>query len=74
MLDECLLTMQALHRAPPPAHLKHLPAYLKDAGTEAVQQDSQRKGDSRLHTRAVRTCTSYVHGNYTQQHIPRSLT
>jgi hypothetical protein len=45
--------MQALHRAPPPAHLKHLPAYLKDAGTQAVQQDSQRKGGVRLRTWAA---------------------
>lgn len=34
-----------LHRAPPPAHLKHLPAYLKDPDTAAVQQDgSTRRG------------------------------
>lgn len=40
----CFCGLQALHRAPAPAHLKHLPAYLKDAGTHAVQQDSQRRG------------------------------
>lgn len=36
--------VQALHRALPPAHLKHLPAYLRDSATEAVKQDSQRRG------------------------------
>ena len=32
-----------LHRAPPPAHLKHLPAYLQDPATAAVQQDGSTK-------------------------------